>query len=498
MEIKKFMSLYRKHSPKEFFEWLSQGRTMEIRFLSDWKGKKFNNWLLMNTLSETMNLDKRFNSLYINSYKQLKAILLYKISVLGKNYPLTRLYNIFIGVNPRRKVYVKSKQGLLYKSFYGGIAGTSHIQNILCDIEHKDHPAGSSSEGMLEECIQGAKFIVKQLELENYYINISGNGTHLYFNLENPIELPIPSFVEYDDKVKYNLKEEPIYTLIKTYNRFIEKLNKMLQKYNPNLIVDEGAKDISRIARPTGAWNIKVGKTPRAVGTVVKLYKNNNIINSKFLAAKPIINKVNKANLKRVTLSNKHRFNVLTIHECPLYKLLTSGYLPSTLSRNHYLEQSFARILRDNEIQLSSIPELISAMDIAQRKNVQVDPDYLAEEDQVFNSEMVNSYCIACKLDLIYPLLEDIPEIEDGYITKAHYERLNKYSSSTVEKMSLSVLKDSKTYLQLKNYIRSLVDTKHSRATVFFTIKTLLKDEWEYYDKNKIVLQLLNKTRKRY
>ena len=207
------MAEYKKHSPEEFFNWLAKGRTMEIRFLSDFQGHKFSNWHLIRHLSELMGVESRYNSLYITTYKELRAIMLFKLPLLGKEYPLTRLYNIFIGVNPKRKVNLKNNKGLLYKGYYGGIAGTSHIQTILCDIEHSGEREGNATEAMIEECIQGADYLVKLLELEDYYINISGNGVHLWIAMNPANELPMPSFRELTikgkDTVKYNLKAEP-------------------------------------------------------------------------------------------------------------------------------------------------------------------------------------------------------------------------------------------------------------------------------------------------
>ena len=469
---------------------------MEIRFLSNYKGEKFNNWNLIRTLGENLSLEYRYNSLFITTYEELKNILLFKI---GK-YPLTRLYNIFISVNPKRKIMVKTKSGILRKSYYGGIAGTSHIQTILCDIEHIGERAGNATEEMLEECIQGAKYLVKTLKLESFFINISGNGVHLWFDLEEPIELPLPKFTEFADKVKYNLKEPEIYSWIKTYNRFIEKLDKMIKEYNPKLKVDDGAKDISRIARPVGSWNVKAGKTARAVGTVVKLVLINKGINKSFLAAKPLLDKESQVFRKVKAKSSNNRFNALTIQESPLYKLMVSRLLPSTLSRNHYLEQSFARLLRDNDISLNEINELISTIDIVQMKNVQVDPDYLDGED-IFNPETINTYCYACKIEFVYPIMEDTQAITDGFITEKHFNSLNTYSDTTVEKMVAAGFFTPEgfdgSYFSLKSLIRNLID-KHERSTVFFTLKYLLKDDWEYLYSNKIIQQIMNKTRQRH
>jgi len=495
------MTAYKKHSPEEFFDWLSKGRVLEIRFLSDYLGTKFNNWPLIERLAEMMGVEKRYNSLFITSYKELKAILLFKLPLLGKEYPLTRLYNIFIGVNPKRKVKLKSKNGLLYDSYYGGIAGTSHIQTVLCDIEHVGERPGNATEAMIDECIQGAKYLVKILELGDYWINVSGNGVHLWIAMEPAIELPIPSFREINvkgkDTVKYNLKEEPINTHIKTYNRFVEQLDRNLKEFNPKLKVDDGAKDIARIARPPGSWNVKAKKTARAVGTVAKDNQINKVINKSFMAAKPLLSKESQ-DYKRIKVQSKlHRYNVLNIRESPLYKLMVSRLLPSTLSRNHFLEQSFSRILRDNDIEEHEISEVVSEMDAVQQKTVQVDPDYL-DDDLPFNAETVNSYCYKCEVDFVYDIMEDIPVIVEGFIDDERYENLNSYGVKTIEAMITSkmTLQAPNSYFELKSLIRNLVD-QYSRSTVFFTVKFLLIDDWAFLHKNKVVLKIMNKTRRR-
>ena len=484
------MTEYKKNSPEDFFNWMARGKTIEVRFLSDNKGNKFNDFNLIKEIANSIKCDLRFNSLFINSYDQLQSILLYRI----KGYTATKLYNIFIGVNPRRKVFVKTKNKLLYKSFYGGIAGTECIQNILADIEHKERE-GSATEAMIEECIQAAHFIVKELEVEDYYINVSGNGAHLWLRLMEPIELPIPNFMEFDDKLKYNLKEEPIRTWVKAYNKFVEDLDTILQKFNPKLKVDDGAKDIARVARAPGSWNVKVGKTARAVGTVYFKSQIGIGLNHKFAAVIPLLTNESKKELKRAEITNKHRYNYLNISECPLYKLLTWKLLPSILSRNHYLEQSFARILRDNDIKVEDVQKEVLEMSKVQGKDLQVDPDYL-DGDESFNQETVNSYCIGCKIDLVYNLLEDVPDVQKNVIDEQRYKTLNNYSWETVFKLAIHEIDKPKSYLELKDKIRKLCD-KYDKTTVFFTIKLLLKEDWEYYDRNRILQTLLNKTRKR-
>jgi len=496
MEIKQFMDMYRTHSPKEFFDWLSQERFLEIRFLSNYNGEKFNDWDLIKILAEKLNLEYRYSSLFINDYESLQAILLYKI---GK-YPLTRLYNIFISVNPKRKVNTIARNGLVTKSYYGGIAGTSHIQTILCDIEHDGDRAGNATENMIQECIEGAKYLCKLLKIEDYWINISGNGVHLWFQLEEAIELPIPSSREIVIKgkqvIKYNIKEEPINTFVKTYNRFIEKLNRNLKEFNPILKVDEGAKDLSRIARPPGSWNVKKNKTARAVGTAIKLLSNIKYNNNQFMAVKPLLNLESRKYKEIKSQTSHNRYNYLNIGDSPLSKLLTSGLLPSTLSRNHYLEQGFARLLRDNDIKIHEIPKLIAEMDNAQQKPVQVDPDYLDDEGH-FNPEMINAYCYACRLMFVYPIMEDSLDINDGYITVKHSESLNAYSWQTVEVMTADIkLTKPKSYFELKTLVRKLVD-EYERSVVFFTIKNLLKDEWKYYGTTRLIQKIMNKTRRR-
>ena len=71
MEIKRFMDLYRKHSPRQFYEMISRGRVMELRFLKDYKGNKFANWELIRAISQEHNFDCRFNSIYVKDFDEM-------------------------------------------------------------------------------------------------------------------------------------------------------------------------------------------------------------------------------------------------------------------------------------------------------------------------------------------------------------------------------------------------------------------------------------------
>ena len=524
MEIEKYLNQYKKYSPRVFYEWVSQGRVMEVRFLTDYRGEKFSAWSLIRELAEKLDLEYRYNSLFITSFDDLKFILLFKGL---NNYPLTRLYNIFISINPKRKIYMKSKNGLLYKAYQGSIVGTSHIQNSLCDIEHKyrnyhtfkemkdflltirekvpdnmvneflEKAKGSSTELMLEECILGAKHIVKALKLKDYYINLTGNGANLWIRFNPEMEMVLPNYTELDDKIKYNYKEESFMKQYKRYNRWIVKLDKILQNYNPFLKVDDGAKDLSRITRPPGSWNVKINKTHRAVGTVFTEVKDNQyniLINKQYMAVEPLISKASNKYVKSIKRSRNNRYNHLSIIEAPLYKLLVSKMLPSSLSRNHYLEQSFARILRDNEIDFNQIQYSITKMNEVQGKNVQVDPEYL-QDDEEFNSETVNSYCITCRVDLVYPLLDGVLIVKD-FINELKLIELKSYSAKTIEILlkDIEIPAKPKTYHELKMLVRNLIDV-NSRSNTLFILREIYKNEIDYYDRNNIFTQLINKTR---
>jgi hypothetical protein len=487
MEIPNYKIEYNKYKNVDFFNWLSKGKIMEIRFLTDREGQKFKSFDIIKLLASKLKCEYRFSSLFIENYKQLLSILYAKYH---EEY-LTKLFNIFIGVNPRRKVSVKAKNGLIYNSYYGGIAGTECVQTILCDIEYKAKIIGNTTFKQIESCIQGAKHLLKIYELEDYYINISGNGVHLYFSLKEPIDVPIPNFKEHKDKLVYCLKEDPIYTLIKTYNRFIETLNTHLQEYNPNLMVDEGAKDLSRIARPTGSWNVKTGRIPREVGTVLNNKGINYIINNKFTSAKPVLTKETRIIHKRAKPTAKFRHTAADIHLSPLYQLLTTPNLPSTLSRNHYLEQSFARLLRDNNINILDITHLIDKMSDAQMKQVQVDPDYLGD-DEPFNPETVISYCVACRIKPIYPILHDIPLVTENLLDTKKIETLEEYSSKAIECVKINFKLKDTYYQTLKSQIRILSET-YPKTEIYLSFKEVLHEEWEYF--KVIIKDILNKTR---
>ena len=174
---------------------------------------------------------------------------------------------------------------------------------------------------------------------------------------------------------------------------------------------------------------------------------------------------------------------------------MISQLLPSTLSRNHYLEQSFARILRDNDISINDIDKVINEIDAVQLKSIQVDPDYL-DDNESFNPETVNAYCYACKIDFVYDIMENVPVIKKHFIDKEHYNHLNSFSPITVTRMGLNLNEKPKTYFELKTLIRNLTNN-HVKSTIVFSLKKLFVEEWEYLDKNDIVRKIINKTRRK-
>ena len=190
---------------EDFYNWLEHDIT-ELRFLSDCKGNKFKSWQFIHKLSRKIKAECRYNSIFVSNYQQLNEVLKY-----------SQDFNIFIGVNSRRKVFTVSKDGLLRKTYYGGIAGVSRISHILCDIEHIGERKENASVDMINECILGAKHLVKCFGIDNYYINVSGHGVHLWIKLDEPLDLPIPPFTEINGKIKYNLKDDSIRPFMNHY-----------------------------------------------------------------------------------------------------------------------------------------------------------------------------------------------------------------------------------------------------------------------------------------
>lgn len=469
-------------SNENFYKWLAHSIT-ELRFLSDYKCDKFKDWDFIHKLAKELKAECRYNSIFINNYQQLVETLKH-----------SEQYNIFIGVNPRRKIFTVSKDGLLRKTFYGGIAGTSHISHILCDIEHSGERKENASEQMIYECIQGAKYLTHAFGIDNYYINVSGHGVHLWIKLDRPLELPIPTFQEINGKIKYNLKEDGIRQFINHYQRFIINANKLIHEYNPKLKVDEGAKDLSRIARPPGSYNMKKGKEKRLVYTAefnegLVLYNSN-----KFASAKTLIDPAFKSEIIISKNISKHRYTKYDLEQAPIVQLLLSKRLPSTLSRNHYLEQSLAKLIHQNQINIEDISELIDRINLIQQKTIQIESAYLAD-DNTFNPEMVNSYCYGCELPFVYEVMEEYPINESEYLTKEYLEILNNYSDVVINKFAIDLDKKEYTYMELKFLIRELIN-KNPRATVIITLKKNLSN-WEYLYKNDIIRNIINKVRKK-
>lgn len=491
MEIKKFMDLYLENPPEEFFKWWferTDNGIMEIRFLSDRTGNKFNNWNLIKKLSEEINCFGRKLSLFINSYQQYEKIILYK---LERGEKIREFYNLFFSINPKKRHPIPRKDNSLYKGYSGKYGGVRNISFFGFDIEFENRE-GEASEAQLDICIQGAQFIIDFLKLQDYYLNLSGSGIHLISSLDTPIE--IPEMTYRIAKNKWGIDdvffiETPEFNNIKrSYWNFIEYMDKKLKEFFPMLKVDEGCKDFTRILRPPASKNVKVKRTPRYVGTIKRSSGNNTGIRDLILGLKPKETKSLKKAINKI-YGGEHRYTATTLYTAPIVQLLLSRKLPEG-GRNHYLELQLALLMRQNKIAETDCINLINEIDIIQQKNINIRPEYLNPES-TFNTETVNTWCINNGIMPIYEIMLEKPLLQENErVTNEQFDEWDScswLSSASLEDFNYQNIKEE---IKKNREISSLL----SKQEIYLRLKKSSKEHktnWEFW--KEIVRILLNK-----
>lgn len=491
MEIKSIREQYNQHPPKEFFDWWfseTKGGVMELRFLSDKYGKSFKNWKLIVELSKYVKCFGRKLSLFITSFDQYKKIITSKY----RGEPIAKYFNIFFSINPKKKHPIPRKDGTLYKGYSGKYGGVRGIKFVGFDIEFEGRD-GDASEADLKNCITGAKFMMYFLKLEDYFLNVSGSGTHLILSLDEEITLPTLPYDIRENKWGYKdtyFEEIPEFTKIKkAYWHFIEYMDKKLKEKFPELKVDPGCKDFTRILRPPATMNVKQGRTPRFVGTIEKMYGNNEGMRAILLKHKP---KITSSHRKKVETfySGDHRYSAATLRSAPIVQLLTSRKLPEG-GRNHYLELQLALLMKQNNIRERDIPDIISDINNTQHKNVNVRPEYL-DEYATFNPETVNTWCANNHIMPVYEIMYGSPFLPNK--RQISEERFDEWDDITFGAMNVNEKTFEIEYKYIKEYIEKKRKDGYEKQKLYLLLRDSIesrKGNWEFW--KHIIRVMLNK-----
>jgi hypothetical protein len=467
----------RVQTQREFFDFLSLGKTIEIRIISDKHGEKFSDFDLISSMGKHLGCATRFNSFYVHDRDTFVKVL--NTPFNGQTFATD--YNCYAGANPRRMIWMKSKYNKEdYKSYFGGLLGVGRFQTLLCDIEHI-HREGNASAEMIEECRKAAEYVLLLSKCKDYYILNSGHGVHLYMRLEMPIDMPEPLK---EDKT-YDINNVTYRTFLKTYEYLLMSLNKEMRVVYPGIKIDEGAKDISRVGRIPGTYNQKPNKERREVCVINRGY-GIGIPATTIEGAMRVCHLKTKIDIQKP--QNNRKVSVANLWEEPVVKLLLSRKLPSTLSRNHYLEFQLSRLIRDSGIQMDDIRDLEMEINRVQEKNCSIDPKYL-KDLAPFTPEVVNAWCYGNKIDLVYPVKMEKIVVDKCVLTDADVE----YLETQEDKTGIEFPQNT-TYGDIKAIIYRLCQT-HSRMQVYLMLKNNFKSDWEYWKRNKLAQQLLNKTK---
>ena len=398
-EEEKQKQIYSKYSLKDFWEFWKHGEdeVMELSFPNlRWHNVKEQN---------KNNLPQNKNSVFVNNPEQLLELL---------KAPVRNLTPMYWGVNDRKQIFETFGEKKYTKKVYGmSNYGVNKIKHIMIDIDSKkEHGKNATPEGMKDSMIL-AKLVVDKMKTNNgfddYMMLCTGNGVHLIYRLDKPIQMPILEYETINGMIVYKECEE--FTHLKTIlKRGIGKQIRKLNDVNGSDI--DNVWDLRRVSRLPFSLNIKVKDDLRACG-IIHINKGSNKGMHDLIVStpKPITRK------RKATQFAKYKVKLKDLKDEPLVKLLCERNLPQG-NRNHYLELSFAMLLNDSGIshRENEVIRLLNIIRQVQNKyTIQVDPKYIPQDGH-FNTETVNTYCWNNDIEFVYPVLLNHPKQSIDYI----------------------------------------------------------------------------------
>jgi hypothetical protein len=393
---------------EEFWDLLSRKEnvTIEVRVLA---GEKEVDYGYLRAFGENHNIVVYGSSFFVRSAAQLRAIV--------ENSQIVENYNVYYGINPRRNVFTYSKKyNKAYQRPGSKLEGVKSINVVPFDIEAVDRK-GLATEDQMRKAMLFAGSLAKSFG--DYYgwndhVAIwSGNGIHLLLFLDKPIDLPELEYVVDHEKkeVRYDIYGKEFMKKSRLVNSFLKKVATRSQRVDPESSTSSwiyGAKfdfvgDLSRVMRLPFTKNNKKENIDKRPCKVLSVKKGLNKNLHKVLLKE-------RANIHNIIIPKsshfdpQHAYTKDNIVSAPIVKLLLRKNLPEG-GRNHYLEFQLSLLLRDNGIDVGEISSLVSEINSAQSKKVNLSPRHLKEGDH-FNQDVVNNWCIINMIDPIYPLLE--------------------------------------------------------------------------------------------
>jgi len=460
MMIDDIYKTYEKYTIEDFWKWMyEKGKhVVEIRILG---GKTHVDYEYLRSFAKSHDLVMFGSSFFVSSSEELEIII--------NDEKIVKNYNVYYGLNPRKKVFYYSKK---YKKAYLRYGTKSvavkQLKFIPFDIEAVDRK-GDATPDQLRKAMKLADAIIRILsnkfKWEDYITICSGNGIHLIFRIPDGITIPeAESHIDYaQEEVRYKMKPEFV-RMARIGNKFLEKIESACKEDGEWMF---GAKfdrvgDLARVLRLPFTLNNKPEyDVPRRSGVMdihtQKWSDDYFKVPDKLLSLRGPV-KVEGA-FSHHSHDDRHVYTPEDLRTSPIAQLLLMENLPSG-SRNHYLEFQFALLMRDNNIMPEQVQGLIDDINSIQGKKINVDPQYLKEGEH-FNQDVVNAWCINNLMAPVYPVLER--KIRARYFDDRFFD----YVEHDGEK-------SDKTWPECLDEYKEKIDEKKSKWEKIWTIQACI------------------------
>jgi len=457
---------------EDFFMWFNPNNDVyEFRIM---------NFKLIKYIAEKLNLPYSVSGIYISTLEEYKSILPY---IKGKE-------NVWLSVNSKKKAYLTTKNGDIYKGYTGKDIGIQAINNIFIDIDPKIKEPGKRIENLkfMYKFVQILLDDLAEQNIHNIAVICSGYGFQLLIKLDVPLVLPEQTW---DGKYYIqNNNFENYKILIKKafFSRLMKKHSEEAKKYNCD--IDKSASNIGRIFACVGTSNIKYNTQVPRVCMRLKNEKENDGLSdwliSDNIKQAPIYNqtKINKDLLNHFKLTEK------TLIQNKLVQfMLKTDNLPEG-GRNNMLLFSLKNLIKDNSIDFNSevVKHIKMLLDKKWGRN---NPMNKPENRFHFNPNVVNSYCVMNKMPLLYKEnFEYRPSVPRN--VEPHIFTLTNYKAYPIKKEI--VLDDIDLYRTVKNMQKLLLKEKDDFMKILYnclyyienkydinTVEYMLKEVCPYY-----------------
>jgi len=314
--------------------------------------------------------------------------------------------NVYVGVNPRKKIWLLSKSGKSYQSYRGTNSAVSAFNSVFIDI---DCDREDEKKAATDDEIAAAKAVADDVDKVmaevfglRYRIRaFSGNGFQVFYPLNTVVFSPGVPYEKLGDEIVYTETEE--FALFKNVAKYA--VAPALRGVAQGRAKIDRTWDLRRVGRLPFTRNWKDPSDPRwckVVDVCTDRSDDDAWLKMLRVAKTGTEYKLRGRKINKKVLTLKRWKKPQDMLKEPLVQILLQKRLPSGY-RNHYLEMQLAILLRDHEstIDPKNLGSILADISRMQGRPFAASTDYLPK-DAVFSEAVVNKWCMLEREPMLY------------------------------------------------------------------------------------------------